>query len=118
MAIDVASAIVGHHEAEALLVVEEFDLSIGHWATGTGIASAASGPRPVAAAKAIAAAEAVGIAAEAVAAAESVTEAVVAAVTIATAIPVAAPEPVSTAMTLVTPGPVSAEAVSARTRTL
>ena len=65
MAINIAPAIVRHHEAETLLIVEEFDPSIDHRAAGTRIA--ATSAVWLIASKAIAAAEAVGIAAEAIA---------------------------------------------------
>src|SRR5689334_3683620 len=59
MDIDIAAAAVGHHEAEALLVVEELDLALDHGSARTAalaLAIAAAGAEAIAAAKAVAAA--------------------------------------------------------------
>lgn len=51
--VDVPAAIIRHHEAEALLVVEKLDLAFCHRTAGSCIPVAKSAAEPVAAAKAI-----------------------------------------------------------------
>ena len=94
MNVNVTAAIVGHHETEALLVIEEFYFALDHRPAWAGVALAV----PAAAAEAVASAEAIA-AAKTVAASEAVTaaEAVSTAETVATAKAVSAAETITPA---------------------
>ena len=58
MNIDVGAAILRHHEAEAFLIIEEFDLAVDHRSRWT-VVALAMGCEPVAAAKSVATAKAI-----------------------------------------------------------